>query len=194
VNCAVRRDGQLIGENTDGKGFVEGIKKLRDPGGKNVVLLGAGGAARAIAVELALAGAAKITLVNRTPQRGAATKALLDDNLDVDTDLVHWQSDYALPKDTDFLINATSVGLYPDVDVQLALDYGSLQPSTFVADVVFNPPATHLIRQARARGCETLDGLEMLVGQGVIGVEYWTGQTPDAAVMRNALEEVFSRE
>lgn len=193
VNCVVRRDGQLIGENTDGKGFVEGIKRLRDPAGKSIVLLGAGGAARAIAVELALAGAAKITLVNRTPERGAATKALLDDKLDVDTELVHWQSDYTLPQDTDFLINATSVGLYPDDDVQLALDFGSLQPSTIVADVVFNPPATHLIRQARARGSETLDGLEMLVGQGVIGVEYWTGQTPDAAVMRTALEEVFSR-
>ncbi|MFT5191770.1 MAG: shikimate dehydrogenase [Verrucomicrobiales bacterium] len=192
VNCVVRRGDQLIGENTDGKGFVEGVKKLRDPKGKTVVLLGAGGAARAIAVELALAGASKITLVNRTPARGAATKALLDDQLEVATELVTWDAPYAIPEGADFLINATSVGLYPDVDAKLNLQYDTLDAATFVSDVVFNPPATHLIREAKARGCETLDGLEMLVGQGVIGVEYWTGFTPDPQVMRESLEAVFT--
>lgn len=192
VNCVVRRGDQLIGENTDGKGFVAGVKKQRDPKGKNVVLLGAGGAARAIAVELALSGAAKITLVNRSPERGLQTKALLDKQLEVETALIPWETPYAIPEDTDFLINATSVGLYPDVDAQLNLDYETLPSSAFVSDVVFNPPETHLIRQAKERGCETLDGLEMLVGQGVIGVEYWTGSTPDPEVMRQALEEVFA--
>jgi shikimate dehydrogenase len=191
VNCVVKRGDELIGENTDGKGFVEGVKKLRDPQGKNVVLLGAGGAARAIAVELALSGAAKITLVNRTSRRGEETKALLDANLEVATELVLWDSDYSIPEGTDFLINATSIGLYPDVDAQLAINYDTLDASTFVSDVVFNPPETHLIRTAKARGCEVLDGLEMLVGQGVIGVEYWTGQTPEPEVMRAALETVF---
>ena len=192
VNCVVRRGDKLIGENTDGKGFVEGVKKLRDPKGKNVVLLGAGGAARAIAVELALSGAAKITLVNRTPQRGLETKALLDEQLDVATELITWDKPYAIPKGTDFLINATSIGLYPDVDAQLNLQYDTLEASAFVSDVVFNPPATHLMREAKARGCETLDGLEMLVGQGVIGVDYWTGTSPQPQVMREALEQVFA--
>ncbi len=192
VNCVVRRGDQLIGENTDGKGFVEGVKKLRDPKGKNVVLLGAGGAARAIAVELALSGAAKIILVNRTPQRGLETKALLDDQLDVATELITWDKPYAIPEGTDFLINATSIGLYPDVDAQLDLQYDTLQAETFVSDVVFNPPATHLIREAKGRGCETLDGLEMLVGQGVIGVDYWAGTSPEPKVMREALEQVFA--
>ena len=191
VNCVVRRGDQLIGENTDGKGFVEGVKKYRDPAGKTVVLLGAGGAARAIAVELELAGATKITLVNRSIERGEETKALLDKSLDVETELVHWNNAYAIPAGTDFLINATSVGLYPDVDARLSLQIDTLEASTFVSDVVFNPPETNLIKDAKARGCETLDGLEMLVGQGVIGVEYWTGQTPDPVVMREALEEVF---
>ena len=191
VNCVVRRGDELIGENTDGKGFVEGVKKLRDPHGKRVVLLGAGGAARAIAVELALSGASKITLVNRSPQRGAETKALLESQLEVETELVHWEAPYAIPEGTDFLINATCVGLYPDVDAQLNLQFATLDAATFVSDVVFNPPETHLIRTAKANGCETLDGLEMLVGQGVIGVDYWTGSTPDPQVMREALEAVF---
>ena len=191
VNCVVRRGDELIGENTDGKGFVEGVKKLRDPHGKRVVLLGAGGAARAIAVELALSGASKITLVNRSPQRGAETKALLESQLEVETELVHWEAPYAIPEGTDFLINATCVGLYPDVDAQLNLQFATLDAATFVSDVVFNPPETHLIRTAKANGCETLDGLDMLVGQGVIGVDYWTGSTPDPQVMREALEAVF---
>jgi shikimate dehydrogenase len=192
VNCVVRRGDQLIGENTDGKGFVAGVKRLRDPAGKKAVLLGAGGAARAIAVELALAGAAKITLVNRSPERGAGTKVLLDTSLEVPTELILWRGDYVVPADTDFLINATSVGLYPDVDARLGLDFDSITAKTLVSDVVFNPPETHLIREAKRRGCETLDGLEMLVGQGAIGVEYWTGQSPDAGVMRRSLEEVFA--
>lgn len=192
VNCVVRRGDQLIGENTDGKGFVAGVKKLHDPAGMSVVLLGAGGAARAIAVELALAGAARITLVNRSHERGAGTKVLLDTSVAVATELVIWERDYVVPADTDFLINATSVGLYPDVDAKLRLDFDSIQPKTLVSDVVFNPPETHLIREAKRRGCETLDGLEMLVGQGVIGVEYWTGKSPHAGGMRSALEEVFA--
>lgn len=191
ANCVVRRGDDLIGENTDGKGFVQAVEERRDPSGAMVVILGAGGAARAIAVELALAGAAQITLVNRTPARGAATKAVLETNLDVNTDLVHWTSDYRIPGDTELLVNATSVGLYPDVDAHLSLDLATLRAEMLVADVIFNPPNTHLIREARQRGCEVIDGLEMLVGQSVIAVEYWTGRTPDARVMRLALEGVF---
>ena len=194
VNCVVRRGQDLIGENTDGKGFVQGVKKLRDPRGKSVVLLGAGGAARAIAVELGLSGAAKITLVNRSPERGRETKALLDDQLDLETEFILWDRPYAIPEGTDFLINATSVGLFPHVDARLELRYDTLQASTLVSDVVFNPPETHLIGQAKERGCQTLDGLEMLVGQGVIGVEYWTGSTPGPQVMRGALEAVFAED
>lgn len=191
VNVVVRRGEDLIGENTDGKGFVEAVRRRRDPSGAGVVVLGAGGAARAIAVELALAGVSRITLVNRSQQRGADTKALLDEKLDVAIELVHWSSDYRIPEGTDLLVNATSVGLYPDVDARLALDFATLQPETLVADVIFNPPETHLIRQAKQRGCGVIDGLEMLVGQGVIAVEYWTDLTPDPEVMRDALATVF---
>ena len=193
VNCVVRREGQWIGENTDGKGFVESLRELTDPSGKNVVIFGAGGAARAIGVEVALAGASKITIVNRTVDRGEELTKLLDEKLPVEADFVPWDGVYAAPDDTDVLINATSIGLFPDVDARLALDIDTLREGMVVADVIPNPPATNLVRDARAKGCKVIDGLGMLVNQGVIGIRHWTGVDPDPAIMRAALEEVFGK-
>ncbi len=191
VNCVVLRDGQFIGENTDGKGFLTSLRSVIDPAGKRVVLFGAGGAARAVAVELALAGAEHITVVNRSEDRGRELVETLCDQAKVAAELVPWRGDYAVPANSDVVINATSIGLY-DPEAQLALDVDSLRPGLVVADVVFSPPRTRLLRDAEARGCTVLDGLGMLVNQGVIGVEYWTGITPDAAVMRRALEEALN--
>jgi shikimate dehydrogenase len=191
VNCVVRRGGKLIGENTDGKGFVSSLRELTDPRGKRVVLFGAGGAARAISVELALAGASHITLVNRSEQRGRELLELLRTKVKVQAAFVPWQGDFRVPPETDVVINATSIGLYPDVNARLDVDVGTLQANMVVADVIPNPPRTRLVRDAEARGCKVIDGLGMLVAQGVIGVQYWTGVTPDAGVMRKALEDVF---
>ena len=173
VNCVVRRDGRLIGENTDGKGFVSSLRPLTDPAGKTVIMFGAGGAARAIGVEL-LNG----------PVRAESAAGMT-------ADFVLWRGDFAVPAGSDVVINATSIGLYPDVDARLAVTPDSLLPRMIVADVIPNPPRTRLVRDARVRGCRVIDGLGMLVAQGVLGVEYWTGIAPDAAVMRRALEEVF---
>ena len=197
VNCAVERDGKLIGENTDGKGFVSSLKELTDPAGKSCVIFGAGGAARAISVEMALAGCPKVTIVNRSTERGGELVNLLNDKVktacggNLEVDFVAWDGDYPIPAGTDVVINATSIGLFPDVYARLALDVDSLTPEMVVADVIPNPPQTNLVRDARAKGCKVIDGLGMLVAQGVIGIEYWTGQTPDATVMRGGLEEVF---
>ena len=191
VNCVVRKDGKWIGENTDGKGFVESLRELTDPSGKNVVIFGAGGAARAIGVEVALAGASRITIVNRTIERGEELTKLLDEKLPVEADFVPWEGVYAAPNGTDVLINATSIGLFPDVDARLDLDVGSLREGMVVADVIPNPPATNLVRDARAKGCKVIDGLGMLVNQGVIGIRHWSGVDPDPAIMRKALEDIF---
>jgi shikimate dehydrogenase len=191
VNCAVRRDGCLIGENTDGQGFLTALRTVIDPKHKSFVLFGAGGAARAIAVEAALAGAATITIVNRDPARGSELVALLNERTPTQAQLVVWDGAYSVPDETDVVVNATSIGLFPDVDAQLALELDSLRPELVVADVIPNPPRTRLIRDAEARGCTVLDGLGMLVNQGVIGIKHWTGIDPDPAVMRNTLEELF---
>lgn len=197
VNCVVRKDDRFIGENTDGKGFVEGLQRLCDPAGTSIVIFGAGGAARAITVEMALAGARRFTVVNRDQARGRTLVDLLNGQVRAETgrelsaELVPWRGDYAVPEDTDILVNATSIGLYPDVDARLALDVGTLRPGMIVADVIPNPPRTRLVRDAEAQGCRVIDGLAMLVGQGRIGITYWTGIDPDEQIMRQALEAVF---
>ncbi len=186
VNCVVRRGDQLIGENTDGKGFLRSLADITDPKGKTVVLFGAGGAARAVAVELALAGVGRFVLVNRSPERGRQLLDTLVGKLHCRAELLPWNGDFALPDGTDIVINGTSIGLY-DPEARLPLDTSTLRPGQIVADVVFSPPVTRLLRDAKDRGCIPLDGLSMLVNQGVLGVQYWTGVLPDAAVMHRAL-------
>ena len=192
VNCAVMRDGKLIGENTDGKGFLQSLTEVRDPNGKSVVMFGAGGAARAIGVELALAGAAKIIVVNRDPKRGQEVVDLINTKTGTSAELVTWNSTYSIPSEVEIVINATSIGLFPDVNANLNISFDSLRSGVVVADVIPNPPTTNLLREAKSRGCITLDGLGMLVNQGVIGIKYWTGIDVDASVMRKALEDIFS--
>ena len=154
-------------------------------------MFGAGGAARAIGVEVALAGATKITVVNRSVERGEELTKLLNDKVPAEADFAHWQGTFDIPKSTDVVINATSIGLFPDVDARVDFNPDSLTPDMVVADVIPNPPLTNLVKDARAKGCKVIDGLGMLVNQGVIGIRYWTGVDPDPAVMRAALEEVF---
>jgi shikimate dehydrogenase len=187
VNTVVRRGSKLIGENTDGLGFVKAIREIVDPQGKNVVLFGAGGAARAVAVEMAFAGAAHITVVNRGRERGETVARLIDDKTPASAIHAEWKSPFAIPKQTDVVIHATSIGLYPDLDGLPDIDFATLLPTMVVADGIHNPPRTKLIRIAESAGCATADGLGMLVNQGAIGIKYWTGIDVDPSIMRRAL-------
>jgi shikimate dehydrogenase len=190
----VRRDGdRLIGENTDGKGFLRGVRTdaAVDPRGKHVVVLGAGGAARAIVTELALAGAADVLVLNRSASRGEQMVADLVSKTRAPIRFEPWQGTYAVSGGTDILVNATSIGLFPDGDSMPPVDLRGASPGMLVSDVVFNPPETRLLRAARQRGLAVLDGLAMLVYQGAIGFELWTGQKAPEAVMRDALRQAF---
>jgi shikimate dehydrogenase len=192
VNCVVRRDGGFVGENTDGQGFVEALRTVVDPAGTSLVVFGAGGAARAVAVEAALAGASTITIVNRDQTRGSELAALLAERTPARAAFLPWRGTFRVPEDTDIVVNATSVGLYPDIDASLDLEPGSLLAPMVVADLIPNPLRTRLIRDAEARGCTVLDGLGMLVNQGAIAIRHWTGVDPDRAVMRGTLERLFA--
>jgi shikimate dehydrogenase len=195
VNTVRREGDKLIGENTDGKGFLHSLREdaQEDPAGKRIVVLGAGGAARAITVELALARAAHLTVVNRSAERGQTLVNLLNEKTPVTAEFVQWDDVYTLPADTDVLVNATSIGLYPDVTAKPDLDYDTITASMIVCDVIPNPPHTPFLKQAEARGARTLDGLGMLVYQGAIGFKMWTGLDAPVEVMHQALAEAFGQ-
>jgi shikimate dehydrogenase len=193
VNCIVRRGSSYIGENTDGKGFLASLAELIDPAGRSVVMFGAGGAARAVGVELALAGAKQLTVVNRDAERGRSVVELLNSRTSTQAELAPWSQTYRIPEGTDIVVNATSIGLYPDVNARLDLDPETLKPGMVVADIIPNPPRTQLVLEAERRGCKVLDGLGMLVNQGVIGIKYWTGVDVDAEVMRRTIQGLLGQ-
>lgn len=190
VNTVVARDGKWIGENTDGKGFVAAIGRVVDPAGKKVALLGAGGAARAVGVEMAFAGAAEILVVNRDAARGEAVTRLIDEKTPARASYAPWRAAFSIPEQTDIVIHATSVGLFPDVTACPDIDLASLRPQMIVVDGIHNPPRTRLLAAAEQAGCVTVDGLAMLIGQGAIAIQFWTGLDADQAVMRQALLEL----
>lgn len=191
VNCVLRRDGELVGENTDGRGLLDALGRRLALGDRHVLILGAGGAARAIAVELADAGVRRLTIVNRTAGRGTdLIRHLRALPAAPAVDFLPWEGNLQLPP-ADVVVNATSIGLYPDVDALPPVELERLDPSTVVADVVPNPPRTRFVVEAERRGCEIVDGLEMLVEQGVRSVVYWTGLEPDRGTMRAALAGVL---
>ncbi|HVW36371.1 MAG TPA: shikimate dehydrogenase [Pirellulales bacterium] len=188
VNCIVREERELVGENTDGKGFMQSLAGVIDPADKRIVLLGAGGAARAIGVELALAQAAAITVVNRTAERGEQLVALLNEHTQTPASFAAWEDEFLLPADCELVVNATNIGLN-DPDARVPIDFSAASPELVAADVIASPPDTRFLAEAKARGAKTLDGLGMIVNQGAIAFRLWTGIEPDVSVMREAVEE-----
>ena len=190
VNCVVIRDQKLIGENTDGKGFIKSIESIVNLFGINVVVFGAGGAARAICVELAFSGVKMINVVNRSVKRGTDLVALINKKTKAMSEFKEWGDQFIIDPKTDLVINATSIGLFPDVESDLPIDYNSLNKAMIVADVIPNPPKTKFLKNCESIGCRTVDGLGMLVNQGVAGIELWTGFKVDESIMRSRLEEI----
>ena len=191
VNCTVLRDGKFIGENTDGKGFLTSLQAVTNPLGKSIVIFGAGGAARAVAVEVALAGAKSIVIVNRDPTRGEELVALINSRTKSQATFRQWAGMFEIPQGIDIVVNATSIGMNPNSSAHLELDINSLQPNMIVADVVIDPPITHLIKAAQVRGCTALNGFGMLVNQGILGIKYWTGIDVDPEPMHERLRQLL---
>lgn len=187
VNTVYEDHGEMVGENTDGKGF---IKSLEDEhikiSGKKAVILGAGGAARAIAVELALAGTRKIIIVNRSPDRGETLVKLINEKTTAHAEFTLWEGCYNVDEDTDILVNCTSIGLYPDTNVP-NIDYNTLKFTTVVCDIIPNPLHTRFMAKAQACGCKTLDGFSMLINQAAVSFKLWTGIDAPVEIMKMAM-------
>lgn len=194
VNTVVcRPDGTLFGENTDGKGFVQSLRDQDIPlMGRTVTLLGAGGAARSIGVECALAGAKAIHIVNRDAGRGRALAEVINEHTDARADYTPWVGTAKVPEGTDILINATCVGLHPDGDQCPDVDFDGVTHGMMACDVVFNPVDTVFLRRAAERGARCVDGLGMLVNQGCINYTLWTGEPAPRDVMYAKLKSEFA--
>ena len=184
-------DGQTTGENTDGKGFVKAISEMTSIPGKKIVIFGAGGAARAIAVEMALAEAEEITILN-VSERGKSLADLLNNRTPAKASFRPWNRTFSIPSDTDIVINATPVGLYPDIEQRLNIRVDTLRPQMIVADCIPNPVYTHLLKDALANGCkQILPGMNMLIYQAMIAIKYWTGKDVDTDIMKQELMRVL---
>jgi shikimate dehydrogenase len=195
VNTIVNDDGVLSGENTDGKGFMLALESAGiDPRGKRVVVLGAGGASRAICVELALAGASHLTIVNipRDMALGEGLVQTLRKNTRVAVDYVPWVDCFRIPGGTDILVNATSIGLYPNVDDKPNIDYDTITAGMYVQDVIPNPEFTPFLREAERRGVRWQSGMRMLVNQAAMNITMWTGLKPDKDLMMEALKKALA--
>ena len=187
VNTVYEDHGEMVGENTDGKGF---IKSLEDEhikiSGKKAVILGAGGAARAIAVELALAGAQKIIIVNRSWDRGETLVKLINEETTAHAEFILWEGCYNVDEDTDILVICTSIGLYPDTNVP-DINYYALKSTTVVCDIIPNPLHTRFMARAQACGCKTLDGFSMLINQAAVSFKLWTRIDAPVEIMKMAM-------
>ena len=188
INTIVARDDRLIGYNTDGYGFIRSLQEIGgcDPGGKRVLLLGAGGAGRAAAFSLVAAGAASVTIANRTVRRA--------ESLARDVGGGAASNVAAIPADgpalreaasgSELIVNSTSVGMrHGDAEGLSPLDATLIPPGSLVYDMVYNPPDTPLMRHAEKAGARTLGGLMMLIYQGAAAFELWTGSPAPLDVM-----------
>lgn len=184
-------DGHLAGENTDGRGFTESLLSVTPITGAHITLFGAGGAARAIAVECALAGASSITVVNRTAQRGEELAHLIEHSTPARAFYAEWTPHYVIDPTATVVINATSIG-FASPDEHLSVDPNSVTAAMVVADVVANPPMTPWLRSAEEQRATTLTGLGMLVNQAAINGRLWTGVALDRGIMHTTLEQVFA--
>ncbi|MFN0027421.1 MAG: shikimate dehydrogenase [Acidimicrobiales bacterium] len=184
VNCVRWDNGQLVGENTDGDGFVNSLRRELgvDPSGASVAVIGAGGAGRAVVAALAGAGASRLVIINRDRARAERAATLGGRIAEVGDHM-------ALPE-VDIIVNATSVGMgrpaWPDP--VLPLDSSALRPDQVVADLVYQPVRTGLLHAAEGAGCRTLNGVGMLLYQAVSAFELWTGHSAPVSEMRAAVE------
>jgi shikimate dehydrogenase len=187
VNCVKRENHLLVGENTDGKGFVDSLREVLDPNGTVAVVIGAGGAARAIAAELALANASRIVIANRSVQKAADVAGAIRAQTGIACEPSALTDPWTIPRDAQVVVQATTVGM-ADPSARVPVDWTEASADAVAADVVIAPAPTAFLRDAEEHGHRILAGLGMLVEQAVIGFRWWIGIEPDRSAMRAALE------
>ena len=186
ANYVTVEDGRLVGHNNDGKGVVKAVAKVTPIAGRRVTMLGAGGAGRAMAVELGWAGAAHLTVVTRREEQGREVAELVHRAAGIPTAWQRWDGEVAVPAGTQILMNATHLGCAPAVE-PVPVRWDTLDPTATAVDVITNPRVTPFLATARARGCAIVDGVEMLVQLAMQLFAAWTGVAPEEAVFQAAV-------
>ncbi len=187
VNTVKNEDGELTGYNTDAEGFLrslleEGVE-LED---KKAVMFGAGGAARAVGYALLKGGVKFLNIVNRSFPKAKAVAELLGRLGNVLVYPLKEGTVETLLKDADIIVNTTSLGM-KESDPPL-FDYSKIPEGITVVDIIYNPPETPLLKAAKEKGCKTINGLGMLIHQGAVAFEIWTGEKAPVETMRRILE------
>jgi shikimate dehydrogenase len=190
ANYITIEQGRLIGHNNDGKGVVKAIEKVAPLRGQHVVMLGAGGAGRAMAVEIAWAGAAQLTLITRREQQGREVAEIVTRASGVPCQWMPWQAPLVMPSGTSLLMNATHLGCAPELE-PVPVDWSSVDRQCIAVDVITNPRITPFLAAARDHGCPVVDGVEMLVQLAMQIFQRWTGISPDEAVFQRAVAEAL---
>jgi shikimate dehydrogenase len=188
VNTILNKEGSLIGYDTDGAGALKALKENGiNPNGKKLLLLGAGGAGKAIAFQAAQE-IEELTILNRTPQKAKKLAEILrkEPNKKINGNMLSTEIIKEELKDTDILVNATSVGMHPNIDQSL-VPKNSLRPDLCVMDIVYDPLETKLAKDAKAVGAKVVSGIEMLVYQGAASFEIWTNHAAPVKVMKQAV-------
>ncbi len=195
VNTIVNAAGRLVGYNTDSAGFLRALQEEGgfDPRERRALLLGAGGAARAVAFALAEAGAKGIAIANRTPGRAEALAREIA-SLEVETEVIPWEVEPigALLWYCHLVVNCTSIGTAHGPTEGLSpLAAGLIPPAILVCDLVYNPLLTPLLKEAQHAGARILGGLPMLIHQGAAAFQLWTGRQPPEDVMLAAARKAL---
>jgi shikimate dehydrogenase len=195
VNTVQNQEGKLIGYNTDGAGFVESLKEdaKTDPRGKNLVVLGAGGASRAVSIMLAEAEAKSITVTDIQEEKARDLSKYVDAYFETSCNFVEANSNdlQTSIEAAEILVNTTPIGMHPKIDESPLSESIKLHPKLLVYDLVYNPSETKLLKAAKSWGCQTCSGLGMLVRQGALAFTIWTGEEAPIEVMRGAAEEAL---
>jgi shikimate dehydrogenase len=187
VNTVKIKDEKLIGYNTDISGFLASLNEVQfNPKGKVALLIGAGGAAFSVAVALAQAKIAKIMVLNRTLKKAEKLKGRLKQNFSLNVTVVKEAEDVAsFIDEVNLVVNATSVGMQNNPGLPLPQKF--IKKGQVIYDLIYAPVETELIRLAKAKGCQSINGLSMLVHQGAKAFEIWTGQKAPLEIMKQAV-------
>lgn len=190
VNTLVRKENGFWGDNTDGRGFVKALAHRNwSPQNKTAAILGAGGSARAVSVSLAQQGIKKIVIINRDLKKAGEIVKVIG-QLGVSAKSMQWNEPLIkrVIAESDLIVNTTPLGMAPNISALPPFDTKVLSRGQFVVDLIYNPLETKLLQEAKGQGCQVENGLGMLIQQGILSFEIWTGQRPLVKDIRNKLE------